>query len=116
LDSPARITVQLNASERLALPHNGREQVTIPANRQSTVDIHATAKTSGVFPLQVQLLTPSGQKYGAPVQLYVRSTVYGTITLVITGAATAALLIAVGIRLTRRARAARRAADAAGPA
>jgi hypothetical protein len=113
LDAPASITVQLNASERLKLPHNGRVTVAIPANRQTTVDVHATAKTSGVFPLQVQLLTPSGQKYGAPVQLYVRSTVYGTITLVITGAATAALLIAVGIRLSRRALAAKRAANTA---
>jgi hypothetical protein len=110
LDAPASVTVQLNASERLKLPHNGRERVTIPANRQTTVDVHATAKTSGVFPLEVQLLTPNGQKYGTPVQLYVRSTVYGTITLVITGAGTALLLVAVGIRLTRRARAARRAA------
>jgi hypothetical protein len=116
LNAPVNITVQLeNATQRLALPHNGRVTVAIPANRQTTVDVHATAKTSGVFPLQVQLLTPSGQKYGAPVQLYVRSTVYGTITLVITGAATAALLVAVGIRLTRRALAARRAAAAAGP-
>ncbi|HVT63891.1 MAG TPA: DUF6049 family protein [Mycobacteriales bacterium] len=111
LDAPASITVQLNASERLKLPHNGREQVTIPANRQTTVDVHATAKTSGVFPLEVQLLTPSGQKYGLPVQLYVRSTVYGTITLVITGAATGLLLIAVAIRLTRRARASKRSAE-----
>jgi hypothetical protein len=111
LDAPASITVQLNASERLKLPHNGREQVTIPPNRQTTVDVHATAKTSGVFPLEVQLLTPSGQKYGLPVQLYVRSTVYGTITLVITGAATGLLLIAVAIRLIRRARAAKRSAE-----
>lgn len=110
LDAPASITVQLeNVSQRLTLPDNGKVSVTIPANRQTTVDVHATAKTSGVFPLQVQLLTPSGQKYNAPVELYVRSTVYGTITLVITGAATALLLAAVGVRLTRRALAARRA-------
>ncbi|MGN6474437.1 MAG: DUF6049 family protein, partial [Mycobacteriales bacterium] len=114
LNAPVTITVQLeNASQRLTLPHSGRVKVEIPANRQTTVDVHATSKTSGVFPLQVQLLTPSGQKYGKAVQLYVRSTVYGTITLVITGAATAALLIAVGFRLTRRALAARRAAAAA---
>ncbi len=113
LNAPVNITVQLeNATQRLTLPHNGRVKVAIPANRQTTVDVHAVARTSGVFPLQVQLLTPSGQKYGAPVQLYVRSTVYGTITLVITGAAAAALLVAVGIRLIRRARAARRAAAA----
>jgi hypothetical protein len=111
LDAPAQITVQLDAHERLSLPGNGRVAVTIPADQQTTVDVHATAKTSGVFSLDVQLLTPNGQKYGAPVQLFVRSTVYGTITLVITGAATAALLVAVAIRLTRRAISARRASS-----
>jgi hypothetical protein len=111
LGAPAQITVQLDAHERLSLPGNGRVAVTIPAGQQTTVDVHATAKTSGVFALDVQLLTPSGQKYGTPVQLFVRSTVYGTITLVITGVATAALLVAVAIRLTRRAINARRASS-----
>jgi hypothetical protein len=96
------------------LPHNGRVgPVALPAGQQTTVDIDAAAKTSGVFPLEVQLLTPNGQKYGQAVQLFVRSTVYGTITLVITAAATAALLVAVAIRLVRRGIAARRAANAA---
>lgn len=113
LDAPARITVQLDANQRLTLPGNGRVAVTIPADQQTTVDVHAVAKTSGVFSLEVQLLTPNGEKYGTPVQLFVRSTVYGTITLVITGVATAALLVAVGVRLTRRAINARRAADTA---
>ncbi|HWA67886.1 MAG TPA: DUF6049 family protein [Mycobacteriales bacterium] len=112
LDAPAQITVQLDAHERLTLPNHGRVAVTVPADQQTTVDVHATAKTSGVFSLDVQLLTPNGQKYGTPVQLFVRSTVYGTITLVITGVATAALLVAVAIRLTRRAINARRASSA----
>ena len=115
LDAPANITVQLDANQRLSLPHHGRVAVTVPAGQQTTVDLKAVAKTSGVFPLQVQLLTPNGQKYGRRVQLYVRSTVYGTITLVITGAATAALLVAVAIRLTRRGIAARRAASTPTP-
>jgi uncharacterized protein YfaS (alpha-2-macroglobulin family) len=115
LDAPARITVQLDANQRLTLPHNGRVAVTVPAGQQTTVDVHAVAKTSGVFPLTVQLLTPNGQVFGRQVHLYVRSTVYGTITLVITGAATAALLVAVAIRLTRRGIAARRAAGTSAP-
>jgi hypothetical protein len=114
LDAPAQVTVALDdANQRLTLPGNGRVAVTIPADQRTTVDVHAAAKTSGVFSLDVQLLTPNGQKYGTPVQLFVRSTVYGTITLVITGAATAALLVAVGIRLTRRAINARRASTTA---
>jgi Family of unknown function (DUF6049) len=115
LEEPAHVTVQLDANQRLTLPRNGRVAVTVPAGQQTTVDVHATAKTSGVFPLTVQLLTPSGQAYGRKVQLYVRSTVYGTITLVITGVATAALLVAVAIRLIRRGITARRTAASASP-
>jgi hypothetical protein len=118
LDAAVNVTVQLLANQRLTFPHDGRVAVSIPAHQHVAVSIKASAKTSGVFPLDVRLLTPSGKPYGfgprgSQVQLFVRSTVYGTITLVITGAATAALLVAVAIRLIRRAIAARRPAPAA---
>jgi Family of unknown function (DUF6049) len=114
LDVPVRVTVQLGPSERLTLSQHGRVTVPIPAREQTAVEVHAAAKTSGVFPLRVQLYTPTGagRPYGQSVRLYVRSTVYGTITLAITVAAMVALLIAVGFRLTRRAMGARRASTA----
>jgi hypothetical protein len=110
LDTAVSVVVHVVANQRLTLSNGGRLTVTIPPHQQTAVEIHAAAKTSGVFSLQVQLFTPKGQgkPYGNIVTLYVRSTAYGTITLVITGAATAALMIAVAIRLTRRALAARR--------
>jgi hypothetical protein len=113
LNAPVNVTVELEGNQRLTFSHGGRVNVSIPAHQHLAVSLNATAKTSGVFPIQVQLLTPSGKKYGGAVQLFVRSTVYGTITLVITGAATAALLIAVAIRLIRRVRASRRPVAAA---
>jgi Family of unknown function (DUF6049) len=109
LATPVRVTVQLEANQRLSLTRNGRVTQVVAPHQQVVVDVHAAAKTSGVFPVTAQLLTPKGRAYGQPVQLFVRSTVYGTITLVITGAATAALLVAVAIRLIRRALAARHA-------
>jgi hypothetical protein len=115
LDVPVTITVQLKANQRLTFQQNGRKTVNVLAHQQSLVELTATAKTSGVFPLEVQLLTPGpqGRQYGPTIQLYVRSTVYGTITLAITGAAIAVLMVAVAIRLTRRALAARRPIAAA---
>jgi hypothetical protein len=107
LDTPVNVVLKLSANQRLT--RNSQRAVPLPAHQQTVVDMHADAKTSGVFQLTVQLLTPKGQAYGSKVRLYVRSTAYGTITIVITGAATAALLLAVVIRLVRRARAARRA-------
>jgi hypothetical protein len=113
LDTPVRVIVQVDRNQRLGVANAGRTSViAIPANTQVSVPLRATAKTSGVFPMQVRLLTPNLHRYGASVQLYVRSTAYGTITLVITAAATIALLIAVAIRLTRRALNAKRAARA----
>lgn len=113
LNAPVKVTVQLDANQRLTFPDDGRVDVSIPAHQHVSVSIKASAKTSGVFPLHLRLLTPGGKPYGTRVTLFVRSTVYGTITLVITGAATAALLVAVAIRLIRRAIAARRPAAAA---
>jgi hypothetical protein len=113
LDTPVHVVLKVDANSRLGLVNGGRTKVPpIPANTSVSVTVRATAKTSGVFPLEVRLLTPGLRPYGGTVQLYVRSTAYGTITLVITAAATIALLIAVAIRLTRRGIAARRNARA----
>lgn len=112
LDMPVRVTVAIERNQRLTFSNGGRVTVTVPAHQHLAVSIKATAKTSGVFPFKVRLLTPSGKPYGAEHRLLVRSTVYGRITLVITGAATAALLLAVVFRLTRRAIASRRPAAA----
>jgi hypothetical protein len=114
LDTPVNVVVQVAANQRLSLSRSGRVAVSIPAHQQTAVDVQAAAKTSGVFPVEVQLLTPKGHRYGPTTQLFIRSTVYGKITLVITGAATAALMITVAVRLTRRALAARRSSATAG--
>jgi hypothetical protein len=109
LSTPVRVTVQVAPNQRLTFSQNGRvPDVVVPAHQLTEVHVHADAKTSGVFPVKVQLLTPTNARYGPEVPLFVRSTAYGTITLVITGAAAAALMIAVVIRLSRRALAARR--------
>lgn len=107
LDTPVRVIVAIR-SQHLKVSGGGRAAQTIPPHRQIAVDVRATARTAGVFPLTVALLTPTGQAYSTPEQLFVRSTAYATVTIFITGGATGMLLIAVIIRLTRRALRARR--------
>jgi hypothetical protein len=85
----------------------GRTAETIPPHRQIAVDVRADARTSGVFPLTVRLLTPSGRLYDS-TGLLVRSTAYGSVAILITAGATGVLLLAVVIRLIRRGIAARR--------
>jgi hypothetical protein len=50
----------------------------------------------------VGLVDASGQPFGQTVELAVRSTQYGRVALAVTGVAAAVLLVAAGVRITRR--------------
>ena len=110
LDSPVKVEISIEAGGHLVV--KGGRTVTIQAHRQIPVDVRATAQTSGVFPLTVSLYTPGPEhlRYGQRVELRVRSTAYGSTALLITGGATAVLLLTVIVRLVRRARVARKSA------
>jgi len=113
LNQQVRVGIRLATLHRLSV--TGGEGVrTIPPHQRVAVDVRATANVSGVFPVYARLTTPGPKPapYGHRVLLFIRSTAYGTTALAITGAALAVLLVAVGIRLARRALAARRAATA----
>ena len=103
LKVPVRVVLQLNAQSRLAIAGNGRVETTVPPEQQVQIEVRATARTSGVFPLDVALFSPTGGAIGPSVRLLVRPTVYGTLALGITTVAAAILFLAVLIRLTRRA-------------
>ncbi|MBV9293057.1 MAG: hypothetical protein JO222_11460 [Frankiales bacterium] len=112
LDRPVTVVVRIGATPHLVV-RGGDTPRRIPAHTRVPVDVRATAQTSGTFPLTVTLFTPThpAVRYSLkPVTILVRSTAYGTTALLITGGATAMLLIAVAVRLVRRARSARRAA------
>ncbi|MDQ1683581.1 MAG: hypothetical protein QOC82_318 [Frankiaceae bacterium] len=109
LDVPVHVVVGITSGLHLKVAGNGRTSEVIPPHRRIPIDVKATAQTSGVFPLEVTLYTPSGQTYQR-VKLFVRSTAYGAVALLITGGATAVLMIAVVVRLTRRGLRARRRA------
>jgi len=108
LDIPVHVVVGISSGLHLKVAGNGRTSEVIPPHRRIPIDIKATAQTSGVFPLKVTLYTPTGQIYQPEVQLFVRSTAYGIVALLITGGATAVLMVAVIVRLIRRALRARR--------
>ena len=114
LDSPVKVVVEIEPDQHLVVK-SPRVVQTIAAHHQAPFDIHATAQTSGVFRLTVRLATPAplNRHYGPAVPLRVRSTAYGSTALLITGGATAVLLLTVIVRLVRRARAARKSAPLA---
>ena len=68
------------------------------------------AVTSGRLSFDAQLLTPQGAAYDDPVTLALDVRGFGQITFVVFGVAVGLLVIAAGIRIFRRIRAARQAA------
>lgn len=84
--------------------------VTIEPQHKYTVEIAVEATISGQFRAEAWLETVQDvpQPYGARVPVELNSTAYGAVALAITGGAFAVLLVAVGVRLTRRVVRARR--------
>lgn len=80
------------------------KRLRIRPEHKVTTNFHATAATSGVGKVYLQLLTPNGKEYGAPVTLKVQPTGYGSTALEVTGGALAVLFLAAAARLIRRSR------------
>jgi hypothetical protein len=82
----------------------------LPARGDLLVRVPVEVLRSGRFPVHVRLVTPSGVDLGERARLEVSSSAYGTITVVITVLAGAALVLLSARRIYRRVRAARAAA------
>ncbi|MEV4094011.1 DUF6049 family protein [Streptosporangium saharense] len=91
-----------------------KDQRTILGGQSDTVRVPMTVLASGQTTVKVQLMTADGRRYGAPVEITVRTTGYTGIALVIVGAALLVLLAAVVLRVLRR-RGSRRTAAAVPP-
>jgi hypothetical protein len=85
LDLQTRSNVGL-ATEDIGVQTLGPESLT-------TVEVPADVQQSGGFTVTARLTTPAGGPLGEPVQLQVRSTAYGPITLAITLGAAALLAL-----------------------
>ncbi|MBB2912715.1 hypothetical protein FHS43_003998 [Streptosporangium becharense] len=80
------------------------EPILIEGGQNRIIPVQMTAAASGQTTVTVQLTTADGRKYGAPVELTVRTTGYTGIALVIVGAALAVMLAAVVLRVLRQRR------------
>jgi hypothetical protein len=85
-----RVRVHL-VSNRLTFPQGDTKVVQLPEGSiQLTFPVET--RTTGRFPVQVLLETPSGERLGPPAQLVVRSTAYNVFALIITLGAAFVLL------------------------
>jgi len=69
-DTPLTVSVRLEA-EKLSFPADEIEAVLLP-NAITSVPIPVTARSNGVFPVLVEVLTPAGNQLTEPVELTAR--------------------------------------------
>jgi hypothetical protein len=82
-------SVPLRVSIRLVSPHlraPAEQTRVLPASSTQTLDMDVQLKTTGRFPVEVQVVAPAGKVVGKAL-LVVRSTAYNRVALVITIAA-----------------------------
>ncbi len=100
---PVKVSIRL-VSNRLSFLPSDTQSIRLNGDG-ATILFHVQARTTGRFPVQVQILTPTGVELPAQGQLVVRSTAYNLIALVITIGAALFLLGWWGRRFLPRARA-----------
>jgi hypothetical protein len=103
LEQPVTVGVGLNDPVEARLTSTSTEVREVPASASLQVPIQVETRTSGQFVVRATLLDRSGEPFGDPVELIVRSTGYSRAALAVTGLGAAVLLIAAGVRITRRA-------------
>jgi hypothetical protein len=103
LDQPVVVGVALNDPVEARLTSSDTGVQTVGPGQQVQVRVRVEARVSGQFVVRATLLDQAGQPFGEPVELVARSTRYGRLALGITGVAAGVLLVAVGVRLVRRA-------------
>jgi hypothetical protein len=77
--------------------------VTVPPGEQVTFRVAVAATNVGSTTLRFRLLTPEGVPFGTATSMTVQATNYGTLVLVIIGAALGVFVLTAGARALRRA-------------
>lgn len=103
LDYPVYITVAVTTQNGVpgytASPTRGKR---IAPHSKLIVQVASRVERSGRIPVQAQLETASGAGLGPPVRLFVHSTVFGLIGILITVLAGGVLVLALIVRFGRR--------------
>lgn len=102
LSVPVHFRIGLDPRRSAGLSPTDIGVQTIPARSRATVKLPTTVKRSGTFSVVAQISTPDGKPLGKDVQIKVSSSAYGTVALVVTGAALALLLALIARRWWKR--------------
>ncbi|PRY45870.1 DUF6049 family protein [Umezawaea tangerina] len=102
-----RINVRIVIEDKPGIKAKQLGDLVLPARGDRLVRVPVEVLRSGRFSVNVLLTTPNGVVLGETVRLEVSSSAYGTITIVITATAAAALVLLSARRIYRRVRASR---------
>jgi hypothetical protein len=102
-DLPFAVNVRLDLRTRgnVGLKTDDTGVTTLQPQSRTTVQVPTHVRQSGSFAVTATLTTPAGGALGEPVQMQVKSTAYGAVTLVITLGAAALLGLLFLRRLVR---------------
>ncbi|HXY73023.1 MAG TPA: hypothetical protein VEM41_10795, partial [Actinomycetota bacterium] len=89
------------SASQLTFPHGNRRTITIAAHGSQFLSFAVQTKTTGRFPVSVQIFTRAGRQI-AETQMIVRSTAYNLVALVVTLGAALFLLAWWGRRFLPR--------------
>lgn len=107
LSLPVQVRVRFT-SKTATLTRAETGLVTVQPGHAVQASVNAHAQRSGQFIVFARLVDRDGQVFGPETEITVRSTRFGRLALAVTLAAFGVLLLAAGIRIVRRIRAARR--------
>ena len=85
------------------------DEIPVGAGGRASVLLEATTRSQGVHNVSLLVTSPSGEPLGARAELPIRSAQVSNVIWLIMGSGAALLFGAIGVRLFRRVRAARRA-------
>ena len=105
LDQAVRVRLSVEPADPLRLRARVPDETTrIGAQDSATISVRLDAVVSGQAPVEAQILTPNGNPYSDPVLLDVDVRGYGRVALLVFGVAAGLMVIAAGVRITRRIR------------
>ncbi|MCW2675372.1 MAG: hypothetical protein JWR70_412, partial [Modestobacter sp.] len=101
LPFPVDVRLDLRTRGNVGLATDDTGVTIVKPQSRTTVQVPAHVRQSGSFTVTAALTTPAGGALGEPVQMQVKSTAYGAVTLVITLGAAALLGLLFVRRLVR---------------
>jgi len=105
LDQAVRIRLGVVPADPLRLRASVPDETTrIGPQDLESIPVELDAVASGQTPVEAQILTPNGNPYSEPVELDVDVRGYGRVALLVFGVAAVLMVIAAGVRITRRIR------------